>query len=266
MNGPERSNQLAGRLADKAVIVTGAGTGIGAASAQAFAREGAAVVLVGRRRDVLEQTADQIHAGGGTTLVVAADVSSAADAARIVAETVQRFGRLDYLFNNAGIQGDGGPIVDMTEDAFDEIIATNLKGVWLMTKFALRAMLAGDAGGAGSAIVNTSSFLSTAATAGTSAYSASKAGLDAMIRAIALEVGPTGIRINNINPGVIDTPMLQKHGEEIRAPLAARAALNRLGRPEDIADVAVWLCTDDARFVTGQSILVDGGFNIPGPR
>lgn len=260
------SKPPAGRLAGKTVIVTGSGTGIGAASAQVFARESAAVVLVGRRREVLEQTAENIQAEGGKTLVVAGDVSRAGDAERIVAETMQQLGRVDCLFNNAGIQGDGGPIIDMTEEAFDEIIAINLKGAWLMTKYAVCAMLAGNAGGAGCAIVNTSSFLSTAATAGTSAYSASKAGLDAMIRAIALEVGPAGIRINNINPGVIDTPMFQKHGEEIRAPLAARTALKRLGTPEDIADVAVWLCTDEARFVTGQSILVDGGFTIPGPR
>jgi NAD(P)-dependent dehydrogenase (short-subunit alcohol dehydrogenase family) len=259
MNEPKSSQRLDGKI----VIVTGAGTGIGAASARAFAREGARVALVGRRQDVLERTAAELRGGGGTTLVLAGDVSKGTDVTRIIDETVRHFGRLDYLFNNAGIQGDGGPIVDMTEEMFDEIIAINLKGVWLMTKFALRAMLAN---GPGSAIVNTSSFLSTAATPGTSAYSASKAALDAMIRAVALEVGPSGIRINNINPGVIDTPMFQKHGDEIRAPLAARAALNRLGTPEDIADVAVWLCSEDARFITGQSILVDGGFTIPGPR
>lgn len=184
----------------------------------------------------------------------------------LVGSAVERFGRLDFVFNNAGIQGDGGPIVDMSDEAFDEIVAIDLRGPWLMTKYAVRAMLADQGGSAGRAIVNTSSFLSSAATPGSSAYSASKAGLDAMIRAIALEVGPAGIRINNINPGVIDTPMLQSHGDEIRGPLAERAALKRLGRPEDIADAAVWLCTDEARFITGQSILVDGGFTIPGPR
>lgn len=253
-------------LKSKVTIITGAGSGIGRAAALAFARAGATVVLVGRRRDALEETAAQIHANGGKTLVAPGDVSRAVDVERIVADTVSQFGRLDCVFNNAGIQGDGGPIVEMSEKAFDEIIAINLKGVWLMTKHALGAMMDGSENVAGRAIVNTSSFLSTAATAGTSAYSASKAGIDAMIRAIALEVGPAGIRINNINPGVIDTPMFQTHGDDIRAPLAARAALKRLGTPEDIADVAVWLCSDNARFVTGQSILVDGGFTIPGPR
>lgn len=151
----------------------------------------------------------------------------------------------------------------MEEAAFNELIAINLKGPWLMTRAVLRAMVPAGRGGA---IVNTSSFLSLAATVGTSGYSASKAGLDAMIRAVALEAGPYGIRVNNINPGVIDTPMLRAHGDNIIPPLAARAALGRVGTPEDIADVAVWLCTQEARFVTGQSLLVDGGFTIPGPR
>ncbi len=266
MNEARRRNDHHGRLEGRTTIITGAGTGIGAAVAQAFAREGSAVVLVGRREDVLEHAAEAIRADGGTVLVVQGDVSQADDAERIVAATIERFGRLDCLVNNAGIQGDGGPIVDMADAAFDEIIAINLRGPWLMTKYALRAMLADGDGSAGRAIVNISSFLSTAATVGTSAYSASKAGLDAMIRAVALEIGSAGIRINNINPGVIDTPMFQKHGDEIRAPLAARAALGRLGTPEDIADVALWLCSEEARFITGQSMLVDGGFTIPGPR
>lgn len=253
-----------GKLDGKVAIVTGAGSGIGRASAFAFARAGARVALVGRRREPLEETAAGIEADGGTALVAAGDVSRASDGKRIVAHVVDQFGQIDCLFNNAGIQGKGDPIVDMPEEAFDEIIAINLKGVWLMTKFALRAMLAAERGGA---IVNTSSFLSTAATPGTAAYSASKAGLDAMIRAVALEVGPAGIRINNVNPGVIDTPMLRRFGDdEALKPFGDRAALKRLGTPEDIADVAVWLCTEDARFITGQSILVDGGFTIPGPR
>lgn len=249
------------RLKDHVAIVTGAGTGIGEAAARAFARDGARTVLVGRREQPLQVSAETIRAAGGEALVIAGDASQAADAERIVAATIEQFGRLDCLFNNAGIQG--GPIVDMEQKAFDDLIAINLNGPWLMTRVALRVMIPAHRGGA---IVNTSSFLSTAATVGTSGYSASKAGLDAMIRAIALEAGPHGIRVNNINPGVIDTPMLRAHGDEIVPPLAARAALGRVGTPDDIADVAVWLCTDEARFITGQSLLVDGGFTIPGPR
>lgn len=257
------TNELGARLANKVAIITGAGTGIGEASALAFARAGAKTVLVGRREAPLTTVAETIRAKGGETLVVGADVSRADDATRVVDRAVEAFGRLDILFNNAGIQGRGGPIVDMDEDAFDELIAINLKGPWLMTRAALRIMIPAGQGGS---IVNTSSFLSTAATVGTSAYSASKAGLDAMIRAIALEAGAHGIRVNNINPGVIDTPMLRAHGDAIIPPLAARAALGRVGTPDDIADAALWLCTDEARFITGQSLLVDGGFTIPGPR
>ena len=251
------------RLEGKVAIVTGAGTGIGEASSRAFARERARVALVGRREEPLHANAATIRKDGGEALVIAGDVSLSSDAERIVATAVEHFGRFDCLFNNAGIQGKGGPIVDMDEAAFDELIAINLKGPWLMTRAALRAMVPAGHGGA---IVNTSSFLSTAATVGTSGYSASKAGLDAMIRVIALEAGPHGIRVNNVNPGVIDTPMLRAHGDAIIPPLAARAALGRVGTPEDIADVAVWLCTEEARFVTGQSLLVDGSFTIPGPR
>ncbi|WP_313413554.1 SDR family NAD(P)-dependent oxidoreductase [Stenotrophomonas sp.] len=257
------NNPALQRLSGKVVIVTGAGSGIGAVTARAFAEDGAKVVLVGRREAPLVTVADSINSAGGQTLVVTGDVSDADDVDAVISHTVNHFQRLDFVFNNAGIQGEGGPITEMDEAAFDELIAINLKGPWLMTRAALRVMIAAGHPGA---IVNTSSFLSTAATVGTSAYSASKAGLDAMIRAIALEVGPRGIRVNNINPGVIDTPMLRAHGDTIIPPLAARAALGRVGTPEDIASVAVWLCTDEARFITGQSILVDGGFTIPGPR
>jgi NAD(P)-dependent dehydrogenase (short-subunit alcohol dehydrogenase family) len=256
----DRANQ---RLMGKVSIITGAGSGIGKAAAKAFAREGAKLVLVGRREVPLNSTADAIRSEGGEAIVVAADVSDAKHVDQVMELTIRQFERLDNVFNNAGIQGAADPIIDMAEADFDELIAINLKGPWLMTRAALRVMIPSERPGA---IVNTSSFLSTAATVGMSAYSASKAGLDAMIRAIALEAGPHGIRVNNINPGVIDTPMLRAHGDDVIPPLAARAALGRVGTPEDIADAAVWLCTDEARFITGQSILVDGGFTIPGPR
>lgn len=250
-------------LRGKVAIVTGAGSGIGEAAALAFGRAGASVVLVGRRRDPLEAVSSVIDESGGEALAVAGDVSVSSDIENVIAKTLQRFGRIDCAFNNAGIQGKQESIVEMAEEEFDKVIAINLKGVWLAVKHEAQAMIRAGTGGA---IVNTSSFLSTGATVGSAAYSASKAGLDAMVRAAALELGASGIRINNINPGVIDTPMLRAYPDEIRAPLADRAALHRLGTPDDIADVALWLCSEGARFITGQSILVDGGFNIPGPR
>ncbi len=140
------------------------------------------------------------------------------------------------------------------------MIATNLKGVWLSLKFQVQAMVAAGNGGS---IVNTASWLAHKAVAGSSAYSASKGGMDAMIWAVAQEVGPQGIRINNVNPGIIDTPMYRRLGtEEALAGFAAATPLRRPGQAADVGDVAVWLCTDEARFVTGQSLTVDGGFTL----
>ena len=159
--------------------------------------------------------------------------------------------------------GDLKPIVQLTAEDFDQVMSVNLRGVWLLVKHEVEVMTAQGFGGA---IVNTTSFVAQAASAGTSIYAPSKAAVDSMIRAVALEVGPGGIRINNVAPGVTRTPMSQGLDNGMSAALAAHAALKRLGEPEDVGDVAVWLCTDEARFITGQTILVDGGFTIPGMR
>jgi NAD(P)-dependent dehydrogenase (short-subunit alcohol dehydrogenase family) len=260
-NKPTAQDTL--KLAGKVALVTGAGSGIGAAAALAFASAGARVALVGRRAEALEQTAQAIGDAGGQAAIYAADISVAAEVERMISGVMHQFGRLDCAFNNAGVQGAFAPIAEMHEAEFDEVVAINMKGVWLCLKYELQAMLRAGTEGA---IVNTSSFLSTAAVAGSSAYSASKAGLDAMVRAVALEVGMAGIRVNNISPGVIDTPMFAKTGAAVREPMQRHAALGRLGTPEDIASAALWLCSDEARFITGQSVLVDGGFTIAGPR
>lgn len=259
-----KSSHSLQRLQGRVALVTGGGSGIGQAAALAYAREGAKVVVAGRRTLEIEETVDLIKKGGGEGFAIAADVSIADEVRALVGAAVERFGRLDAAFNNAGTEGKLVPIGELTEADFNHVIGINLKGVWLSIKYEIEAMLASGRGGT---IVNTSSFLARGAVAGSSVYSASKSALEAMIRAVALEVGPSNIRINNILPGAIATPMFERlGGEEASASLAAYTPLRRIGQPADVGDVAVWLSTDEARFVTGQSLLVDGGFAIPGMR
>jgi NAD(P)-dependent dehydrogenase (short-subunit alcohol dehydrogenase family) len=252
------------RLKDRVALVTGGGSGIGRAAALAYVRNGCKVVVAGRRNEELKATLRLIASEGGDAFAVPTDVSVAQSVRGLVAATIDRYGRLDIAFNNAGSEGKFAPITELTEADFDSVVGVNLKGVWLSVKYEIEAMLLHGQGGA---IVNTSSFLAEGATVGSSVYSASKGGLIAMIRAIALEYGPRNIRINNILPGAINTPMFGRlGGPTSSAALAAFTPLRRVGSPGEVGDVAVWLSTDEARFVTGQSILVDGGLTIPGMR
>lgn len=264
MTQANRNSNQASRLEGRVALVTGGGTGIGQAAALAYARAGAKVVVAGRRPAELEATVAQIDADGGQGLGVPTDVSVASNVQALIARSLEQFGRLDIAFNNAGVIGHFAPISEQTPEDFDHVIGINLKGAWLGIKYQLEAFRAQGRGGV---IVNTSSWLAVGALAGSSTYSASKGALDAMIRAIAIEAGPDNIRINNINPGFIDTPMARGSLEtEAYAPFIARTPLGRAGESSDIGDVAVWLSTDEARFITGQSILVDGGYTIGGIR
>jgi NAD(P)-dependent dehydrogenase (short-subunit alcohol dehydrogenase family) len=253
------------RLEDRVALVTGGGTGIGRAAALAFAQNGATVVLAGRRPEVIESVSHEIVATGGDALAVPTDISREVDIRRLIDTATDRYGRLDVAFNNAGILGNFAPIAEQTSSDFDAVIATNLRGVWLSIKYEIEAFLAQGTSGS---IINTSSWLAKGALAGSSSYSASKGALDALIRAVAIEYGPWGIRINNINPGIIETPMARSGWTDDSAfvPFIEHTPAKRAGQPDDAGDVAVWLSTDEARFVTGQSILVDGGYSIGGLR
>jgi NAD(P)-dependent dehydrogenase (short-subunit alcohol dehydrogenase family) len=248
-------------LSGKVAIVTGAGSGIGRAAALAYAHKGACVVLAGRREAELQATADKITGKGGKAAVIPTDITDETAIEKLVAGAVERFGRVHIAFNNAGITS-YNPIENASLEEFDRVMATNLRGVWLLLKNEIAVMRAAGNGGA---IVNTSSIAATGGMAGLSAYAPSKAAVDALTRVLALETGPDGIRINCVSPGVIKTRLTELPEASLPA-FAASAALKCVGEPADIADVAVWLSTDEARFITGQSILVDGGFNIPGVR
>ena len=255
-----QQEQTMQRLAGRVVLVTGGGSGIGRAAALAYGREGAQVLVAGRRSAEIEATAALIVAGGGVASACAADVSSSQDVRELVAVARSRYKRLDIAFNNAGTEGRFAPIADLGEEDFDAVIATNLKGAWLSMKYELEAMRACGNGGV---IINTSSWLARKPVPGASAYAASKGGMDAMTQALAQEAGPDGIRINNVYPGIIDTPMYRRLGDDqTLARFAAATPLRRSGLPADVGDVAVWLSTDEARYVTGQSLMVDGGFTL----
>jgi NAD(P)-dependent dehydrogenase (short-subunit alcohol dehydrogenase family) len=244
----------------KVALVTGAASGIGRATALAFAREGARVVAVDRNLDGAERVAKSVTDRGGDALAVMADVSREEDIAAMVRTTARHFGRLDCAFNNAGIGGTetgstGKKTADIPTAAWNMIIAVNLTGVWLCMKHEIAAMQ--DAGGA---IVNTASIGGLIGLPTAAAYTASKHGVIGLTKAAAIEYGASSIRINAVCPGYIETPLIQANLERRRESLQRRTPLGRLGTPEEIAEVVVWLCSDRASFVTGTTYTADGGY------
>ena len=244
-----------GKLDNKVAIVTGAGSGIGKATGLLFAREGARVI-VADHSGAEEETAREI---GDAALAVRVDVSRSADVRAMIAAAGGRFGRLDILFNNAGIEGAQAPTADCSEENFDRVIAVNLKGVFLGMKYALPAMLASGGG----AIINNASVAGLVGFPGIPAYCASKGGVIQLTKTAALEYATQGIRVNAICPGVIWTPMVARltgDSAEARAQFAQLEPVGRMGQPEEVAALALFLAGDESSFVTGAALPVDGGF------
>ncbi len=251
------------RYTNKTVIITGAGTGMGRSAALRLAGEGAQVVLLGRRLGPLEQVAAEIVAregAGASPAVIACDVSCESEVAAAVREATAVSGRLDALFANAGVLGDFTPLVKTGLADFNVLIATNLLGTFLTVKHCAPLM-------EGGAVLINASWTANGVMPGAGAYAATKAALLALTRTLAMELGGRNIRVNAISPGVILTPMAEAAlAPEIAARLASQAALGRNGTPEDVSGAVAWLLSDDAAFVTGQEISVDGGFTLAGPR
>ena len=244
---------------NKVALVTGGATGIGRATAIAFARQGARVVVADCAHAAGEDTVAEIRRTGGDALFVRADVSHDAEVAALVGRTVATYGGLDYAFNNAGIEGVSSSTVECTEENWDRVLAVNLKSVWLCMKHELPHLLARKRG----AIVNCASVAGLVGFAGIPAYVASKHGIVGLTRTAALEVATQGVRVNAVCPGVIDTPMIDRFTggrADAKTAMLTMEPVGRLGRPEEIADAVLWLCSDRASFVTGQAIAVDGGF------
>lgn len=251
---------MMGLLEGKVALVTGGTSGIGRASAILFAREGARVALTGRQEDAGRAVADEIKNAGGSALFIAADLTRTDGIAGVIEEVARHYGRLDCAFNNAGVSG-GGPIENLDEALWDRILDTNLKAAF----FCLQAEVAQmKRQGSGGAIVFNGSVLAKIAQPGTTIYSASKGGIVSLAKAAAVEFGPAGIRVNSINPSITRTPMTQgrittdRQGRESH-PYAVGIPLGRMAEPEEMAQVALFLLSDRASYVTGQALVVDGG-------
>ncbi|MBS2031375.1 MAG: SDR family oxidoreductase [Deltaproteobacteria bacterium] len=240
-------------------LVTGASTGIGRAAALAFARGGARVVLADVQGEAGEQAVRQIRGEGGEARFIRADVAKASEVARLFGDTLEAYGRLDFAFNNAGIEGELASTVACTEENWDRTLAVNLKGVWLCMKHELAQMRAQGRG----AIVNCASIAGLVGFRDLPAYVASKHGIVGLTRTAALEHARDGIRVNAVCPGAIRTAMVDRlirQRPEMESALVAGEPVGRVGTPEEIANVVTWLCSSMASFVTGQAIAVDGGW------
>lgn len=243
---------------NKVAFITGAASGIGQATALAFAEAGANVVICDVNADAGNSMASQLLKKT-ESIFIRCDVSKGEEVQRSVQQTIAQFGRIDFAFNNAGVEGEQASTPECTEENWQRVIDINLKGVWLCMKYQIPHMLKQGSG----AIVNCSSIAGLVGFTGIPAYTASKHGVIGLTKTAALEYAKTGIRVNAVCPGVIQTPMIDRftHGEkQIQNQLVAGEPVGRVGRPEEIAAAALWLCSDQSSFITGHSLVVDGGW------
>jgi NAD(P)-dependent dehydrogenase (short-subunit alcohol dehydrogenase family) len=244
-----------GRLSGKVALVTGAGSGIGRAAALLFAREGARLVIGNRDERAGAETVQLIRAQGGEAAFLRTDVATPGDAQKLVDLAVSRYGGLHVAFNNAGTEGRNGPLVEAKDSDYDLVFDTNVRGVWL----ALRAEVPALVKSGGGAIVNNSSVVALKGFAGATLYSATKGAVESMTRSLAVELSKAKVRVNNLAPGPVATPMAVRFSGGNLDALATLVPLGRLGTPEEQAEAALFLASDAASFITGQTLVVDGG-------
>jgi NAD(P)-dependent dehydrogenase (short-subunit alcohol dehydrogenase family) len=254
---------MAGCVEGKVALVTGGASGIGRATALTFAREGAKLVIADMNEDGGQQTVHMITENGGEATFIQVDVTSASAVEAMISKTVETYGRLDCAHNNAGISGRGiagthpALTADYPDERWQQVIAVNLTGVWLCMKYEIPQMLHQGGG----TIVNTASAAGLVGSRGTSAYVASKHGVVGLTKTAALEYAPQGIRVNCVCPGMIQTPMTESRLRDpaLQAQIRMRP-MGRVGTPEEVAEAVVWLCSDAASFVTGHTMIIDGGY------
>lgn len=251
-------------MKEKVVLITGASSGIGRAAAEAFAAKGANIVVAARRKEELDALVASIEAMGCKASAIKTDVSIAKDVEQMVAHTIEVFGRLDYAVNSAGVEGKFNGITDLSEDEWDQVLDINLKGTFLCMKYQAKAMLNSGQGGA---IVNIGSVNSFLGFPTGSAYVTSKHGLIGLTSSVSAELAPQGIRVNLLCPGVTDTPMHQRLrgivGDDLYDQgLLPTVHLQRAGRPEEIARAIVFLCSDESSYITGSTLIADGGLTL----
>jgi NAD(P)-dependent dehydrogenase (short-subunit alcohol dehydrogenase family) len=252
---------MAGRLAAKVSVITGAGSGIGRASALVFANEGARVVVADLDGDAAQSTVDEIHEAGGEAVAERVDVTDEKQTVALAARMVERFGRIDVLFNNAGIAG-VGDVVETEPELFDRVMRVNVRGVYLMSRAVAPHMIRQRAG----SIINMSSGIAEIGLARRVSYAASKGAVLAMTRSMQVDLAPHGVRVNALLPGTILTPFVERYlkesysdPEEGMASIRKRQLSHELGRPEDVAAAALFLASDESRFMMASGLVIDGG-------